>query len=102
MTRSGYRLRMLTLIDEYTRQCLATYSAWSIWANDIIEVVSDAMRNYAQPEHLRSDNGPGFIVYAIKNWLADFNEKSIYNSPGSPWEQAHIESFRDEFLDKVV
>ena len=53
MIRSGYRLRMLTLIDEYTRQCLAIYPAWSIRANDVIEVVTAAMKNYGQPEHLR-------------------------------------------------
>ena len=62
MTRSGYRFRMLTLIDEFTRQCLAIYPAWSIRANDVIKVVTDAMKNYGQPEHLRSDNGPEFIA----------------------------------------
>ena len=76
MTRSGYRFRMLTLIDEYTRQCLAIYPAWSIRANDVIEVVTDAMKNYGQPEHLRSDNGPEFIAYAIKDWLEDLNVKT--------------------------
>ena len=70
-TRSGYRFRMLTLIDDYTRQCLAIYPAWSIRANDVIEVVNDAMKNYGQSEHLRSDNGPEFIAYAIKDWLED-------------------------------
>ena len=102
MTRSGYRFGMLTLIDEYTRQCLAIYPAWSIRANDVIEVVTDGMKNYGQPEHLRSDNGPEFIAYAIKDWLADRNVKTIYISPGSPWEQAHIESFHDKFRDECL
>jgi len=102
MTRSGYRFGMLTLIDEYTRQCLAIYPAWSIRANHVIEVVTDAIKNYGQPEHLRSDNGPEFIAYAIKDWLADLNVKTIYISPGSPWEQAHIESFHDKFVDECL
>ena len=68
MTRSGYRFRMLMLIDEYTRQCLSIYPAWSIRANDVIEVVTDALKVYGQPGHFRSDNGAAFIAYAIKDW----------------------------------
>ena len=67
MTRSGYRFRMLTLIDEYTRQCLAIYLPKSIQANDVIEVVTDAIKNYGQTGHLRSDNGPEFIAYTIND-----------------------------------
>ena len=102
MTRSGYRFPMLTLIDEYTRQCPAIYPAWSIWANDVIEVVNDAMKNYGQAEHLRSDNEPEFIAYAIQDCLADLNVKTIYISSESPWKQAHIESFRDKFRDECL
>ena len=76
---------MLALIDEYTRQCLATYPAWSIRTNDVFGVVNDVMKNYEQHEHLRSDKGPEFIAYAIKDWLADLNTKTIYISPKSPW-----------------
>lgn len=102
MTRSGCRFRMLTLIDEYTRQCLAIHPAWSIRAKDVIDVVTQAMKSYGQPEHLRSDNGPEFIAYAIKDWLADLNIRTIYITPGSPWEQAHIESFHDKFRDECL
>ena len=55
--------------DEYTRQCLAIYPTWYIRANDVIEVVTDAMKNYFQPEYFRSDNRPEFIAYANKDWL---------------------------------
>jgi putative transposase len=102
MTRSGCRFQMLTLIDEYTLQCLAIYPAWSIRANDVIEVVTDAMKNYGQPEHLRSDNGHEFIAYAIKDWLADLHVRTIYITYGSPWEQAHVESFHDKFRDECL
>ena len=55
------------------------------------------MKNFGQPEHLRSDNGPEFIAYATKDLLADLNVKTIYISPGYPWEQTYIQSFHDKF-----
>lgn len=102
MTERGSRFRMLTLIDEYTRQCLAIHPAWSIRAVDVIEVVQRAMKKYGQPEHLRSDNGPEFIAYAIGDWLKDLSIRTIYITPGSPWEQAYIESFHDKFRDECL
>jgi putative transposase len=102
MTQGGGRCRILTLIDEYTRQCLATHAAWSIRAVNVIEVVTKAIITNGQPQHLRSDNGPEFIVYAIKDWLTDLNIRTIYITPGSPWEQAHIENFHDKFRDECL
>lgn len=64
-TESGTRFRILTLIDEHTRQCLAAHAGWSIRAVDIITVVEAAMERNGTPQHLRSDNGPEFIAYAI-------------------------------------
>ena len=60
------------------------------------------MKNYGQAEHLRSDNEPEFIAYAIKDWLEDLNVKTIYISLGSPWRQAHIESFRGKIRDECL
>ena len=88
-TERGSKLRMLTLIDEYTRQCLAVHVAWSIRAVDVITVVEAAMARYGVPEHLRSDNGPEFIAYAIQDWLKARQVKAIYIKPGSPWERPH-------------
>lgn len=105
-TEQGSSLRMLTLIDEYTRQCLSIHVAWSITALDVITVVEAAMERYGVPEHIRSDNGPEFIAYAIQDWLKAREIKSIYIKPGSPWENGHIESFhdklRDEFLNREI
>ena len=75
---------MSTLIDEYTRQCLAIYLEFSIRANDVIEVFRDAKKNCGQPVQFRSDNGLEYIAYAIKDWLADLNLKTKYISPWSP------------------
>jgi putative transposase len=101
-TERGSKLRMLTLIDEYTRQCLAVHVAWSIRAVDAITVVEAAMERYGVPEHLRSDNGPEFIAYAIADWLKGKQVKAIYIKPGSPWENGHIESFHDKFRDECL
>jgi putative transposase len=101
-TERGSKLRRLTLIDEYTRQCLAVHVAWSIRAVDVITVVEAAMERYGVPEHLRSDNGPEFIAYAIQDWLKQRQVKAIYIKPGSPWENGHIESFHDKFRDECL
>jgi putative transposase len=101
-TESGTRFRVLTLIDEHTRECLAVHGAWSIRAVDVITVVEAAMERFGVPEHLRSDNGPEFIAYAIQDWLKGRGVRTIYITPGSPWENAYIESFHDKLRDECL
>ena len=101
-TENGTRFRVLTLIDEHTRECLAVHADWSIRAVDVITVVEAAMARYGVPTHLRSDNGPEFIAYAIQDWLREKNVKTIYITPGSPWENAYIESFHDKLRDECL
>ena len=101
-TENGSRFRMLTLIDEHTRRCLAVHAGWSIRAVDVITVVEAACVRYGRPRHLRSDNGPEFIAYAIQDWLKEQEIKTIYIRPGSPWENGHIESFHDKLRDECL
>src|SRR5260370_21452443 len=101
-TEIGSPFRILTLIDEYTKQALATHVAWSIRAVDAITVIEAAIERYGAPEHLRSDNGPEFIAYAIQDWLKAKEVKALYIQPGSPWENGHIESFHDKFRDECL
>src|SRR6516164_11316071 len=101
-TQGGSSLRILTLIDEYTKQCLAIEVGRSIRALDAIRVLDGAIKCYAQPEHIRSDNGPEFIAEAIRQWMSTAQIKSLYIQPGSPWEQAYIESFHDKFRDECL
>jgi len=101
-TENGSRFRILTLIDEFTRQCLAVHAAWSIRATDAITVIEAAIARYGAPEHLRSDNGPEFIAYAIQDWLKERQIITLYIRPGSPWENAHIESFHDKLRDECL
>ena len=101
-TEDGNRLRILTLIDEHTRQCLAMHVARSIRAVDVITVVEAAIARYGAPEHLRSDNGPEFIAYAVQDWLEQTGIKTMYIKPGAPWENGHIESFHDKLRDECL
>ena len=101
-TESGSQFRILTLIDEYTRECLATHAGWSIRAEDVITVIEAAIEQYGAPSHIRSDNGPEFIAYAVQDWLGDQEIETLYIKPGSPWEQAYIESFHDKLRDELL
>ena len=101
-TENGSCFRILTLLDEDTRQCLAIHPAWSIRAVDVITVVEVAIARYGVPEHLRSDNGPEFIASCMQDWLKAQEIKTLYIKPGSPWENGHIESFHDKLRDECL
>ncbi|CEF48972.1 unnamed protein product [uncultured bacterium] len=102
-TEHGSSFRILTLLDEHTRQCLAIHPAWSIRAIDVITVVEAAIARYGMPEHLRSDNGPEFLSpTAFRTWLKAQEIKTLYIKPGSPWENGHIESFHDKLRDECL
>ena len=94
--------RILTLLDEHTRQCLAIHPARSIRAVDVITVVEAAIARYGVPGHLRSDNGPEFIAACMQDWLKAQEIKTLYIKPGSPWENGHIESFHDKLRDECL
>jgi len=101
-TANGSQFRILTLIDEHTRECLATHAAWSIRAVDVITIIEAAIERYGAPKHIRSDNGPEFIAYAVQDWLKDLKIKILYIKLGSPWENAYIESFHDKLRDELL
>jgi transposase InsO family protein len=101
-TANGSQFRILTLIDEHTRECLATHAGWSIRAVDVITIIEAAIERYGAPNHIRSDNGPEFIAYAVQDWLKDLEIEILYIKPGSPWENAYIESFHDKLRDELL
>jgi transposase InsO family protein len=105
-TERGGKLRMLTVLDEYTRECLAIYVARSISSRQVIQILEWLFLLRGAPDHLRSDNGPEFIAHALQQWLRDRHCSTIYITPGSPWENPFIESFngtfRSECLDRWV
>jgi putative transposase len=105
-TERGGKLRMLTILDEYTRECLTIQVTRSMSSRGVIKVLEWLFLVRAIPDNLRCDNGPEFIAYAIQQWLCDRHCRTLYITPGSPWENPFIESFngtfRAECLDRWV
>jgi len=105
-THDGRKFRMLNLIDEFTRECLAIRVDRRLRSTDVIDVLSDLFILRGVPDHIRSDNGPEFIAKAVREWIAAVGAKTAYIEPGSPWENGYCESFnsklRDELLDGEI
>jgi len=101
-TISGSQLKWLSIVDEYTRECLALKVARSITAEDVIDTLAELFAMRTVPGAIRSDNGPEFVAGAIRRWLNQVEVQTRYVAPGSPWENGYAESFhsrvRDEFL----
>jgi transposase InsO family protein len=105
-TDDGRPLKMLVVLDEWTRMCLAIEVARSIVAADVALVLAAAMDRHGVPEHVRSDNGPEFVASGLRRELATRGIGAAYIEPGSPWENGYVESFnarlRDELLEREV
>lgn len=101
-THDGRALRMLTIIDEYTRECLAIVVARKLNSSDVIEALADLFIERGPPEHLRSDNGPEFCAKAVRQWLEHLEVKTLFIEPGSPWENGYIESFNGKLRDELL
>lgn len=101
-TDSGSPLKWLSIVDEYTRECLALKVARSITSEDVIDTLAELFAMRGVPRHIRSDNGPEFIAQVIRRWLDQVGVEALCIQPGSPWENCYAESFhhrvRDEFL----
>ena len=90
------RLRILTVVDEFTREALAIAVGRRMTAWDVIRILAKAFRKWGWPEYLRSDNGPEFIAAALREWLEVRGVKTHYIAPASPWQNAYGESFNDK------
>jgi transposase InsO family protein len=105
-THDGRALRLLTVIDEYTRECLAIDVARHLRSENVLEVLGELMALRGTPEHLRSDNGPEFCAKVVREWLSNLGVNTLFIEPGSPWENGYNESFngklRDELLDREI
>jgi transposase InsO family protein len=101
-TASGTTLKWLSIIDEFTRECLALKVARSITSEYVIDTLAELFAMRGVPESIRSDNGPEFVAQAIECWLQQTKVTALYIAPGAPWENGYAESFhsrlRDEFL----
>ena len=93
---------MRTLIDEYTRECLAIRVARRLGRYEVIEALADVMVFRGTPEHIRSDNGPEFIAEKLRKRLAKVGTGPLYIEPGSPWENGYCESFNGKLRDECL
>ena len=102
MTHAGRTLRLLAMIDEYTRECLAIRVARRLGSQEVIETLADVMLMRGIPEHLRLDNGPEFVARKLRKWLASLGTGTLYIEPGSPWENGYCESFNGKLRDECL
>ena len=105
-TEEGARLKLMPVVDEYTRESLAVRVERSITAEDVVETLSKLFAERGLPTYIRSDNGPEFIAEAVRNDFKRLGVDTRYIEPGAPWQNAYIEGFngtlRTELLDREV
>ena len=101
-TSDGRAFKILNILDEYTRECLAVLVERRITSEDVINQLYTLFLVRGVPEHIRSDNGPEFTAKAIRKWLARLGVKTLFIEPGSPWENGYIESFNGKLRDELL
>ncbi len=101
-TQDGRAFRMLVVLDEFTRRCLAIVVARRLRSDDVLHCLTDLMSRYGPPEHIRSDNGPEFVAKAVRAWLCRIGVKTLYIEPGSPWENGYCESLNSKLRDELL
>lgn len=101
-THDGKAFRMLTVIDEFSRECLAIHVQRQIRSDDVLAVLTDLFALHGPPVHIRSDNGAEFAAIAVRDWLGRIGVKTLYIEPGSPWENGYCESFNGKLRDELL
>jgi transposase InsO family protein len=105
-THDGRRVRILAIIDEYTRECLALDVARRMTSEDVIYRLGQLFVERGVPAYIRSDNGPEFTAKAVREWLERLDVQTLFIEPGCPWENGYVESFngklRDELLNREI
>ena len=105
-TEDGRQLRLLVVVDEYTRECLALEVARSFTSQDVLGVLQYLFAVRGRPEHIRSDNGPEFVAKAVRRWLAQAEVGTLFIAKGSPGENGYVKSaggkLRDELLNREL
>ena len=99
---NGQHLKCLTVVDEYTRECLAIDVAGTIRSERVIEVLARLVAAHGAPRFVRSDNGPEFVAQAVQDWLKGENIATAYIAPGKPWQNGLNESFNGKFRDECL
>lgn len=101
-THDGRPLRMLSVMDEYTRECLAIDVARGLKSDDVLGRLTELFVRRGVPDFIRSDNGAEFTAKAVRSWLEGVGVRTLYIEPGSPWENGYIESFNGKLRDELL
>ncbi len=101
-TSEGRPIRMLTIIDEYTRECLAIDVDRNLTSEDVLDRLTQLFVTRGVPDHIRSDNGPEFTAKRVREWLGHLGVKTLFIEPGSPWENGYVESFNGKLRDELL
>jgi transposase InsO family protein len=101
-TDDGKPFRMLVVIDEFSRECLAIVVARRLRSDDVMACLADLFVRHGVPDHIRSDNGPEFVAKTVRGWLGRLDVKPLYIEPGSPWENGYCESFNGKLRDELL
>ena len=101
-THDGRVFRMLVVVDEFSRECLAILVARRLNSDDVLALLAELFVAHGPPDHIRSDNGPEFCAQAVRQWLARLDVGTLFIEPGSPWENGYCESFNSKLRDELL
>ena len=101
-THDSRPIKMLTVIDEYSRECLAIVTERNLKSDDVLDCLTEMFIRHGAPEYIRSDNGSEFTAKMVRRWLSNIGVQTLYIEPGSPWENGYIESFNGKFRDELL
>jgi len=101
-TRDGRKIRMLNVVNEFTRECLSIRVGRKLGSADVIDVLADLFIARGTPGYIRSDNGPEFVATAVKGWINGVGVKTAFIEPGSPWKNGYVESFNGKLRDELL
>ena len=101
-THDGRAFKMLVIVDEFTRECLAIDVARNLNSDDLLEHLCWLMTTRGVPKHVRSDNGPEFTAKSVREWLGKVGVQTLFIEPGSPWENGYVESFNGKLRDELL
>ena len=101
-THDGRPIKMLTVIDEYSRECLAIVVERRLQSDDVLGCLTELFIQHGPPEHIRSDNGSEFTAKVVRHWLKRLGVQTLFIEPGSPWENGYIESFNGKFRNELL
>jgi len=101
-THDGRPIKMLTVIDEYSRECLAIVVERRLQSDDVLSCLAELFVRHGPPEHIRSDNGSEFTAKVVRHWLKRLGVQTLFIEPGSPWENGYIESFNGKFRNELL